>query len=434
MAPRISGLSRRGAVGLGPDYRRLWTAGALSNLGDGVYLGALPLLASTLSRDPFEISLVVAASWLPWLLIGVVSGAVADRGNRLRIMVWVDLVRFVVLGALALVAASGAATIAVLIAAALVLGTAQTLFDSAGQAVIPVIVGRRSEALMRANSQIAASQTIGKDLAGPPAGSALFTAVPFLPFLLDAVSYLASALLLRGVRGPAESVRDISGGRASIRADAVAGLRWLVGQRVVLSMAVVVGLSNVAWISAEAVLVLFAQDRLGVGPLWFGALLAAPAVGAVPGTLVAGAVLRHVRPGVIFLGGLLLQAVIVAGIGLSTDPIVVAGLLAVGGLVITLWNIAQTEQRQFLVPNRVMGRVVSSMRVIAYGTAPIGAVVGGAVASGIGLSAPFYLAAIVLVLATVVAAPYLNTRSLQQARDEVGEDDVGGRRRLRCPR
>lgn len=405
----------RGSAAAGPAYRTLWTAAALSNLGDGIYLGALPLLAAALTRDPFSISLVVAASWLPWLLIGVVSGAVADRGNRLKIMVRVDVVRFVVLAVVSLVTAAGAATIAMLVVAALVLGTAQTLFDSANQAVIPVVVGRRAAALTRSNSQLAAAQTIGKDLAGPPVGSSLFAAVPFLPFLLDAVSFLASAVLLGGVRRPTDAKPVAEGLRASIGADVLAGLRWLAGQRVVLSMAVVVGLSNIAWIGAESVLVLFAQDRLGIGPLWFGVLLAAPAVGAVPGTLIAGAVLRHLRPGIVFLGGLVVQAVVLAGIGLSSQPVVVAVLLAVGGLAATLWNIAQTVQRQFLVPDRVMGRVVASMRVIAFGTAPVGAVVGGAVA-GIDLSAPFYLAAIVLVLAVLVAAPYLNTRSLGQAR------------------
>lgn len=424
MQQRYLRFARRGSVRLGRSYQRLWGASALSNLGDGVYLGALPLLAATLSRDPLDISLVVAASWLPWLLLGVLSGAVADRVNRLRIMVRVDLVRFVVLCVLGLVIALGEATIGLLIVVALVLGTAQTLFDSAGQAVIPVVVGRDSALLARANSQIAAAQTTGKELAGPPVGSAVFAAVPFAPFLLDALSFLASAVLLRGVRVSVASERGAASEPTSIGADVVAGLRWLGAHRVVLSMALVIGLSNVAWIGAESVLVLFAQDRLGVGELWFGALLAAPAVGAIPGTLVAGAVMRHVPLGVVFVGGLLAQALVLAGIGLSTDLFLAAGLLAVGGLLITVWNIAQTVQRQFLVPDHFMGRVVASMRVIAYGTAPLGAVAGGVAAGGLGLAAPFFLAAAVLVLSAVVAAPYMNSRSVRRARSAVERLDT----------
>jgi predicted MFS family arabinose efflux permease len=399
---------------LGRDYRRLWRAGAVSNLGDGVYLGALPLLAATLSRDPVDISLVVAASWLPWLLVGAVSGALADRSNRLRLMLGVDVGRFAVLVLLSAALAAGWATIGLLIVGALLLGVAQTLFDSAGQAVLPTIVGLDPARLSRANSQTAAAQTIGKELAGPPAGSALFGVIPILPFLLDAMSFLASALMLGRIRRTRGSPEP--DGRPSVGADIVEGLRWLSSNRVVLMMAVVVGLSNLAWVGADSVLVLVAQDRLGMSGVWFGVLLAAPAIGAVPGTVLAGPVLRRVPVGIIFLVGLLLQAVVLLGIGLTSSPYLVVGLLAAGGLLSTVWNVAQVVQRQFLVPNRYMGRVVASMRIIAFGTAPLGAVAGGLAASRWGLPAPFHLAAIILTVATAAAAPYLNSRSIQRAR------------------
>ncbi|MBW0103590.1 MFS transporter [Pseudonocardia sp. KRD291] len=410
--PRPAG---RRAPPLSRGFRNLWAAGALSNLGDGVYLGALPLLAATVSRNPAAVSLVVAAAWLPWLVLGPISGAVADRGDRLRIMIGADLVRALTLCVLGVLVVTGQATIGLLIGLVFALGTAQTLFDSAAQAVIPLVVGRETAMLSRANSRIAAAQTTGKDLAGPPVGSAAFVLGPFVPFLLDAVSFLASAALLRAVRRTGEHVHRERAGRASIRADIVDGMRWLGGHRVVLFLAIVVGLSNLAWVGAESVLVLFALDRLGVSQLWFGALLAAPAVGAIPGAVVAGAVIRRVPPGVVLLGGLLLQALVLAGIGLATDPFAVAGLLAVGGLLLTIWNIAQIGQRQILVPDRLTGRVVASMRMIAYGIAPLGAVAAGAVATALGLQVPYLLSAAVLVLAAVVAAPCLNSRSLRRA-------------------
>jgi MFS family permease len=401
---------------LGADYRRLWSAGAVSYLGDGMYLAALPLLAATLSRSPVQVSMVVAATWAPWLLFGLVSGAVADRWDRLRIMVVADGVRFGVLVVVAVALWSQAVSIGVLVAAAFLLGSAQTLFDSAGQAVIPTVVGRDAGRLMRANSQIAASQTIGKELGGPPLGAALFAVAPVLPVVLNAVSFLFSAVLVRQIRRPAEAERPRADGTRGLRADVAEGVRWLLGNRVVGAMVLVVGLSNMAWLCAESVLVLFVQDRLGLDAWWFGLLLAAPAVGALPGALLAGPVARKVPVGWVLVGGVLAQAGVLGGIGLSTSPLVAAGLFAVGGLLITTWNIVQVAQRQLIVPDAVMGRVVASGRVFAYGSVPIGALLGGLVADRAGVAAPFLVATVIMVVAALVAGRHLNSAAVRRAR------------------
>jgi MFS family permease len=381
-----------------------------------MYLAALPLLAATLSRSPVQISIVVAASWLPWLLFGPFSGALADRWNRLRIMMVSDGIRFGVLVVVAVAMWSQTVSIGVLVAAAFLLGSAQTLFDSAGQAVIPAVVGLDAARLTRANSQIAASQTIGKELAGPPLGGALFAAAPVLPVVLNALSFLLSALLVRRIRRPAEPALPETGVARGLRAEVAEGVRWLLGNRVVGAMVIVVGLSNMAWLCAESVLVLFAQDRLGLDGWWFGVLLAAPAVGALPGALLAGAVARKVPVGWVLVGGVLAQAGVLGGIRLATSPLVVAGLLAVGGLLITTWNIVQVAQRQLIVPDAVMGRVVASGRVFAYGSAPIGALLGGLVADQVGVAAPFLVAAVLLVVATLVAGRHLNSAAVGRAR------------------
>jgi MFS family permease len=381
-----------------------------------MYLAALPLLAATLSRSPVQISMVIAATWVPWLLFGLVSGAVADRWDRLRIMVVADGVRFGALVVVAVALWSQTVSIGVLIVAAFLLGSAQTLFDSAGQAVISTVVGRDAGRLTRANSQIAASQTIGKELGGPPLGAALFAVAPVLPVALNAVSFLFSAVLVRRIRRPAEGARPGAGGVRELRAEVAEGVRWLLGNRVVGAMVLVVGLSNMAWLCAESVLVLFVQDRLGLDAWWFGALLAAPAVGALPGALLAGPVARKVPVGWVLVGGVLAQAGVLGGIGLSTSPLVAAGLFAIGGLLITTWNIVQVAQRQLIVPDAVMGRVVASGRVFAYGSAPIGALLGGLVADRAGVAAPFLVAAVLMVVATLVAGRYLSSAVVGRAR------------------
>ena len=154
-------------VDLGPGYHKVWTAAASSTLGDGVFLAALPLLAATLSRDPLQVSLVTFAGWLPWLLFGLISGALVDRWNRRRVMWTVDAVRAVLVALLALAVLAGWATISLLAAVGFLLGSGQTLVDNATQSLIPALVGRNRHRLERANSQLYGARTVGQHFVGP---------------------------------------------------------------------------------------------------------------------------------------------------------------------------------------------------------------------------------------------------------------------------
>jgi MFS family permease len=128
------------AARLGPEYRKLWSATAISTLGDGMYLAALPLLAAQLTRDPLAVSAVTFASWLPWLLVALASGALVDRWDRRRVLWTVDLGRCVLVGALAVLVLVGWASIWLLATVGFLLGVGQTLFDSAVLAIIPALV------------------------------------------------------------------------------------------------------------------------------------------------------------------------------------------------------------------------------------------------------------------------------------------------------
>jgi MFS family permease len=168
---------RRGSTwtDLGHGYHKLWTAAALSTLGDGVFLTALPLLAATLSRDPLRISLVAFAGWLPWLLFGLISGALVDRWDRRRVMWTVDACRCALIGLLAVAVLAGWASIPLLASVGFLLGIGQTLFDNATQSLIPALVSRDTQRLERANSQLYGAQTVSQSFAGPPAGGVLFS-------------------------------------------------------------------------------------------------------------------------------------------------------------------------------------------------------------------------------------------------------------------
>jgi MFS family permease len=201
---------RRGSAGaridLGGGYHRLWIAAAISTAGDGVFLAALPLLAASLSRDPLPVSLVTFSSWLPWLLFGLISGALVDRWDRRRVMWRVDGCRFALVAILGVAVLAGWATIPLLATIGFLLGSGQSLFDNAAQSLIPALVTRDTHRLERANSQLYGARTVGQHLVGPggygavPVGAVLGGVVGRMfgvraPFLVGAVVLAATGLL-----------------------------------------------------------------------------------------------------------------------------------------------------------------------------------------------------------------------------------------------
>src|SRR6266498_2300018 len=380
--------SARGRTDPGPGYHKRWTAAAVSTLGDGVFLAALPLLAATLSRDPLQVSLVAFAGWLPWLLFGLVSGALVDRWDRRRVMWTVDAVRLALVGGLGVAVLAGGATIPLLATVGFLLGIGQTLFDNAAQSLIPALVTRDTQRLERANSQLYGAQTVSQNFVGPPAGGFLFALAASVPFLADAASFAVSSALIAAIRGRFAPERAAEAPRLGLWVDIAEGLRWLLGHRLLRTLAAMVGLMNLATMAGEAILVLFAQDELGLGSVGYGLLLAAT----------------------------LLMAVAWLVFGVGSNAWIGAAMLAIAGGAGVVFNVVGVSLRQAIVPDRMIGRVVSAFRTLAYGAVPAGAILGGAGARTLGLRAPFLLGAAVLAAAGLLALPVVNNRTIQAAR------------------
>jgi hypothetical protein len=195
----------------GTGFAKLWAAQGTSNLGDGVYGTALPLLAATLTRDPLLVSLVSFAEWLPWLLFGLLSGALLDRWDRRQVMWTVDAARFAIVGGLAVAVLADRASIALLAAVGFLLGTGQTLVDTGAHSILPTLVSRAAQRLERANGRLVGTQVVTQELAGPPVGGLLFSAAAWIPFAVDAVTFAAGSALvatIRGRFGPAQGELD----------------------------------------------------------------------------------------------------------------------------------------------------------------------------------------------------------------------------------
>ena len=397
----------RAPARLSRDYWRLWWANTISSTGDGAFVAALPLLAVTITRDPRLVSVVTAATYLPWLLLSLPAGAVVDRCDRATLMWRAQAVQAAVVAAVAILIVFRAADIEVLAVAGLLLGSAEVIFSNAAQSILPALV--RPELLPKANGSQQISLTVGESFLGPPAGSLLFAAAAALPFGLDAGSFAGSAALLATLPRTRPASRDARDARdaTSVRAQIAEGLRWLAGHRLLRLVAVLLGIYNFANQMGQAILVLLATQTLHVSTRGYGLLLAASAVGSVAGGLVNPLLTRRLGllPSLVLPS--LVEATAFVGIGLAPGPVVVAALLAVQGFSVTMWNVVTVSLRQRIVPARLLGRVNSVYRMLGWGLMPLGALAGGFVAHAAGLRAPYIVAGVLCGLAALAALPLL---------------------------
>ncbi len=375
------------------SFNRLFAASTLSNLGDGVVITAFPLLAASISSSPQAVAGMTAAATLPWLLFGLPAGVIVDRVNRVRLMWIVDLGRAIAVGGLGLLILDGNATLAALYAVVFVLGVAETLFDSAAMAVVPGVV--EGESLEKANGRLFAGQLTANQFVGPPLGALLFGLATSLPPLVDSVTFLMSAVLLTGVRVK-RSVEVVE--RRSLGVELREGLAWVWHIRNIRTLAIGAAVINLAHTGAMAVLVLFATVVLGLPELGYGALFVLAAIGALAGSLTASRVAARFGRRPTVLGSVAVMAVSLVLIGV-TRSVVVAGL---GMLAMSLgaeyWNVVAVSYRQNATPDRLLGRVMSAYRFIAYGSFPLGALLGGFLAATFGLPATFTVGGILIAL------------------------------------
>jgi MFS family permease len=394
---------------LGRNYWRLWWANAVSSTGDGAFAAALPLLAVTTTRDPRLISVVSAATYLPWMVLSLPAGALVDRYDRATLMWRAQTVQAAVVVVVAILVVTHEADIAVLALGGLLLGSAEVIFSNAAQSILPALVP--PELLPRANGSQQISLTVGESFLGPPAGSLLFAAARVLPFALDAASFAGSAALLARLPKSRPPAPDPAAGKVRLRAQIAEGLRWLAGHRMLRIVAILLGISNFAGQMGQATLVLLATQTLHISVRGYGLILAATAVGSVLGGLLNPVLTRRLGllPSLIISMGMF--SVVFVAIGLAPDFLVISVLMAVEGFFITMWNIVTVSLRQQLVPSALLGRVNSAYRMVGWGLIPVGALAGGFIAHAVGLRAAYIAAGILSGLVLLAALPLLLSAS-----------------------
>jgi MFS family permease len=407
---------------LGRPFWQLWSASALSNLADGLVKIALPLIAVTLTDSPGLVAGVSVAVTLPWLLFALPAGALADRVDRRIAMVTADVVRSAAVAILAVVMVLGlessSAAIWVLYALALLLGTAETVFDTSAQSILPQVVPR--DRLPRANGRLIAAELTANEFVGPPLGGVLVAAGVAAAFATPAALWAAAVGALLLLRGRFSVPRAEP---TTLRADVAEGLRYLWRHRLLRTLAAMTGLFNFATNATFAVFVLYAvgpDSAMGLTEATYGLLFATLALGSLIGALLADPIVRRLgRSRSLFLG--ILGGVGTVGIAaVTTVPLVIATVFIIGGLTNALWNVVAVSLRQRITPDRILGRINSSYRLVAWGTRPLGAAAGGLLAELFGLPAVFAVAA-ALILATLIGMTQVTDSAITAAEHDATE-------------
>ncbi len=393
-------------------FGRLWTAQTVSSLGDGVTHAALPLIALTLTRDPMALAVVTAAGTLPWLLFGVLGGALVDRWDRRHTMWVADAARAALLAIPAAAAVLDMLSIPLLAAVAFMLGLGGLFFDTAATAYLPDLLHRDPALLERANSRLRGAQTAMSGFAGPPAGSALLALGRSVPLLADAVSFALSALLVRTLSA---TPRPAAEARESLLQQARAGASYVFRDRLLLGLALRPAVGNIAFLAVETVLALFARERLGAGTFGFGLLLTAEATGGLLGAGIASFLGRRLGTGAALTCTAAAEGLAILALAAAPNPYLAGLALAVCGAGMGATMVLGPSLRQAIVPAHLMGRVASTSRMLAMCAAPLGAFLGGWLATAYDVRTPLYAAAGLLLTMTAITATMTSNRRVEAA-------------------
>jgi MFS family permease len=372
-------------------FWRLWTANGTSNLGDGLYQFALPLLALEISRAPSLVAGVTLMLTLAWPVFGLHAGSIVDRFDRRRVLVGVAVLRLVTLGGLTIALGAGALTLPMLYLAALALGVGETLADTALTALVPSTVP--PERLAWANGRIAAGQSITNSFVGPPLAGALLAVGGALVTGAATALYGVAALVLVGLRparDAAATPRDPAG-RPPVRWAVTEGLRFLWRERLLRRLTLFTAAMNFWWATFAALFVIFAvaPGPLGLAPAGYGLLVVAMAIGGIAGSLMADRVARTIGVRNALLLDLVGTALLVGVPALTREPAIVALSNVVAGAGAGIWVVLVGTLRQRITPNELLGRVYSASRLVSWGILPVGAAVGGLAAEAFGIQAVF---------------------------------------------
>ncbi len=388
-----------------PGFGWLWVAAGSANLGDGVTMVAIPVVAVGIGATPAQVAVVVASSTLAWPLLGLVAGWVADRVDRRRVLLLANLARAAVLATGVIAAWHGALSVPILVAIALGYGIAETLVDTAVMGLVPAYASTVARA--GANARLEGTVNLANQLVGPPVAGVLIAVGTAATFGTGAVLYLgaavAAAAMLRravGARPPAPW------GASPFSGSILSGLRFIWRSRTLRALTLLTAAMNLVWGCFTALFVVhaLAPEGLDLSPTGYGFVLVGMAVGGIAASAAAEPLRRRVGARHLLMadsvGTVLLVAPVALGLG---APLTIAGAV-VAGAGSSIWRILVATIRHAATPGHLFGRVYAASRVVSWGALPVGSLLCGVLASVTDVRTAFAAASLV---ALVVGAWFL---------------------------
>ena len=370
------------------EFRTLWIGATISNFGSAITSLALPMTAVVmLQASPAQMGILGAASTMPALLFSLLIGVWVDRVRRRPLLIGADLGRAVLIGAVPLSAVAGMLRMEYLYVVSFLAGILTLVFDIASTSLLPHIVSR--EQLVEGNSKLVLSDSAAS-IAGPGvAGNLIALLTAPLAMVVDAVSFLGSALCLSVIH-PHEDTTARAGPNASVWQEIGEGVQWIIKTAPLRAMTLSSGLGSLAISMQQTVFILFVSRELGLAPTSVGIVLASSGVASLLGAFLADQVAKQRGPGPAIIWGTSLTCLSEGILPLTGGPVSIQMVLLIGaqclrGIGSPIYNINQLSVRQMITPERVLGRVNASRRFIVFGISPIGALLGGGLGELIGV-------------------------------------------------
>ncbi|CAA9382303.1 MAG: Antibiotic efflux protein [uncultured Nocardioides sp.] len=373
---------------LGISFRWLVASSWATNLGDGLMMAAGPLLVASQTRDPLLVAAAAMSFQLPWLVFGLVAGAMADRLDRRVLVMAMDAARAVVLAGLCVVIVTGQVNIWFVMAAMFLIGMAEVFADTTTSTLVPMLVDKADLGI--ANARIQVGFLSANQLAGPALGAVIFAAGMAWPFVIQTVCVVLGVLLVSRIATPRGAVRKHV--ETHVRQDIAEGLRWLAGNGPVRTLALVIVAFNITWAAPWSVLVLWATERVGIDEAGFGLLSTASALGGLLGTLLYGRIEKRVPLATLMRTVLACEVVFHLAMALTTTAYVAYPLMFFFGAYAFVWGTLSQAVRQRAVPAAFQGRVGSVYMLCVMGGMLGGSLLGGLIAQQWGVNAPWWFA------------------------------------------
>ena len=384
-----------------PSFQKLWSSSAASNVSDGLLKTAVPLLATTLTTDPFWISTIAAIVMLPWLLFAIPVGGLVDRINRRQMLALANSVRLSAALLLAVSVGLEFITLPLLLLTTFMFGIGEVIYDTTMQSMIPQVLEK--DQLEQGNARLQVTSVTLGEFVGAPLSGVLYAISITLPFLFGAIGVVVAVLLVLTI--PLKYSNNIQDHKVvekkNFWADVRFGIRYLYEHKTLLKLVLLTSSIGFFFSASSSTMVLFLTQTLNVPVALFGVLLAMPAVGALLGSMLSHRISKRLGRTTVMAWSMALSSLLVILQGFSPNYMVLAVLITLGTAIITMWNVLLMATYHQIIPTELFGRIHGTRRTLVWGLMPIGSLLGGLIAT-IDLRMPFFVGgAICFILALV---------------------------------